>query len=500
VTDARGDDAAKFRALFDLSAVGIQQVALDGTILAVNRKLCDLLGYQDGELLALSVADITHPDDLAQEIDLVERLLSRVDRSYAIDKRQLHKSGAAIWTRVTCSLVDDPPSSGPYLLAVVEDIDARRRAEDDLRRSEARLGSVLDASPDGILVIDDAGIIESVNRACETLFGYAAGELIGRNVDMLMPPPYRERHDGYLARYRDTGRRHIIGVERVVDGQRKDGGTFAMALTVDDVSVAGRRLFIGFARDITRQQGAAQRLKELEAELLHVARVSAMGQLASALAHELTQPLTAAGNYIGAGRRLATTSGVPRERTLAALDKAASQIARAGQIVNRMRSFIEKGETERSTQDVNHAVEEASTLALVGSKLVAVDLILELAPGIPPVLIDRTPIQQVVVNLMRNAVEAMDGTEQRRLTLSTRQVDDAFAEVSVRDTGPGLPAEVAQRLFKPFVSTKSTGMGIGLSICRSIVLAHGGAIRAEPHTDGGTIFSFTLPLAPVGDV
>src|SRR6185437_10593353 len=241
-------------------------------------------------------------------------------------------------------------------------------AERALRESEAHLRSVLETVPDAIIVIDDRGLVQSFSPAAERLFGYTATQVIGQNVKMLMPEPYRGEHDGYLDRYRRTGERRIIGIGRVVIGRRADGSTFPMELAVGEINLDGKRMFTGFVRDITERQVARERLQELQSELLRASRLSAMGQMASALAHELNQPLTAIINYVQATRRMIAGGTVPRERLEDTMDKAVAQATRAGQIIHRMRQFLQKGETERQPEAINKVLEEASALALVGAK------------------------------------------------------------------------------------------------------------------------------------
>jgi two-component system sensor kinase FixL len=255
-----------------------------------------------------------------------------------------------------------------------------------------------------------------------------------------------------------------------------------------------RRTFIGFIRDITERQGTERRLQEIQAELMHSSRLSTMGQMASALAHELNQPLTAVINYAQASRRL-LGAGAGEDRIRPVIDKAVEQASRAGQIIRRLRDFLEKGETERRLEDVNKVVEEATALALVGVKDTGVKVQLEVGRDLPNVVIDKIQIQQVVMNLVRNAVEAMEASERRELAISTARTKDDQVEVAVLDTGPGLAPEVAAQLFQPFVSTKQRGMGLGLSICRTIVEAHGGRLGATARDGGGTAFRFTLPPA-----
>ncbi|MFB3149897.1 MAG: PAS-domain containing protein, partial [Alphaproteobacteria bacterium] len=241
------------------------------------------------------------------------------------------------------------------------------------------------------------------------------------------------------------------------------------------------------------------RLSELQTELLNVSRQSAMGELSSALAHELNQPLAAIMNYVQASRRMIKkTGGVVSEKAYEMMDKALDQADRAGAIVRGLREIVEKGEAARAASDINKVVEEASALGLIGAARAGIRLDLELGNELPPVNINEIQIQQVVMNLVRNGVEAMAESEKRDLTIKTALDHEDAVEIAIGDTGPGLAEEVEERLFQPFVTTKAGGMGIGLSISHSIVEAHGGRLWATPAPDGGTVFHFTLPLAPNG--
>ena len=365
-----------------------------------------------------------------------------------------------------------------------------------LPEREALLRAILETSPDGLITIDEHGTIQSFNPAAERMFGYDTAEVVGRNVSCLMPPPYREEHDGYLARYLRTGEKRIIGIGREVLGQRKDGTIFPMELAVGEVRAKGRRLFAGFVRDVSARQRAEQRVQELQAELIHVSRLSAMGEMASALAHELNQPLTAIINYAQTARALIERRLGERAGDLVGLlEKTVQQTSRAGEIIRRLRQFIAKGETERTLGDLNAVVEEASALALIGAggRGIAARRLLE--QGLPLVLLDKIQIHQVVTNLIRNSIDALDGVTRREIVISTSRAGDDSVEIAIADTGPGLAPDVAERLFQPFVTTKPWGLGIGLSICRSIVTAHGGRLWASDNPGGGTIFHVSLPLS-----
>jgi len=358
----------------------------------------------------------------------------------------------------------------------------------------ALLRSILETVPDAMVVIDHQGGILLFSSAAERLFGYDADEVRGRNVSMLMPSPYREQHDAYLARYMATGERRIIGIGRVVVGQRKDGGTFPMELAVGEVKHEGERLFTGFVRDLTERQRTETRMQELQFELLHASRLRSMGQMAAALAHELNQPLTATANYVKAALRLLDNAKLNVPRLRLALEAAAQQTLRSGEIIRRLRGFVARGEVERKTESIARIIEEASALALVGAKERGIRVDLGVHAEVPPVAVDRVQIQQVLLNLMRNAVEAMESVSRRELTVST-ELTEGMVQVSIADTGPGVPEDVQARLFQPFVTTKNEGMGIGLSVCRTIVEAHAGRLWMEPGADSGSVFRFTIPIA-----
>jgi two-component system sensor kinase FixL len=363
------------------------------------------------------------------------------------------------------------------------------------------LQSVLNTLPDALIVIDSVGAIVLFSPMAEQTFGWTAAEAIGKDVSFLMPNPYREEHGGYLARYLNTGEKRIIGKGRIVVGERKDGSTFPMELSVGEMATPGGRFFTGLVRDLTIRQMTDARLQELQMELVQMARLTTMGNMASALAHEVNQPLSAIANYLKGSRRLIEQGDVDSERLRDAIDKAGDQALRAGDIVRRLRDFVSHGEADRRPENLTKLIEEASALGLVGASESGVRVLLELDRSIDLVFADRVEIQQVMVNLIRNAIEAMQGATERTLTIGSRARDAEWCEISVSDTGSGLKPEAMRDLFKPFVTTKSTGMGVGLSISRTIVEAHGGEIWAENNPKGGASFRFTLPrLAPGADV
>jgi two-component system sensor kinase FixL len=415
-----------------------------------------------------------------------------VDVSFRISRSQ----GSGHWIRARGGLVRDDTGAPRHISGIFLDIDEEKQLEDALRTRESHLRSILDTVPDAMIVINGDGIVQLFSTAAERMFGYAEREAIGKNVSELMPMPDRARHDGYLARYLSTGERHIIGIGRIVTGKRRDGTTFPMHLSIGEMQSGGALYFTGFVRDLTEHQETQARLQELQSELVHISRLSAMGEMASALAHELNQPLAAISNYMQGSRRLLADSTDPNAPKIeSAMDRAAEQAIRAGQIIRRLRDFVSRGESEKRVESLSKLIEEAGALGLTGAREQNIQLRFNLNPDFDLVLVDRVQIQQVLVNLFRNALEAMSQSSQRELIVSNAEVGDEMLEVAVSDTGSGFHDDVKSHLFQTFFTTKETGMGVGLSISRSIIEGHGGRMWAETNASGGATFRFTLPTA-----
>ncbi|MFZ5735419.1 MAG: sensor protein FixL [Pseudomonadota bacterium] len=445
--------------------------------------------------LFLSLID---PQDREQVARAMQRSIEHGDQ---IDVMYRVAEGArpSHWLRSRGGLVHEDDVS--YLCGIVLDIDQQKVLEQELRLQQGQLRSILDTVPDAMILIDGRGIMRFFSRAAERMFGMSEREAIGQNISVLMPRPDASRHDQYIDRYNDTGERHIIGIGRIVTGQRKDGSTFPIHLSIGEMESGGERYFTGFIRDLTEYQQTQARLHELQAELVHVSRLTAMGEMASALAHELNQPLSAISNYMKGSRRLLAGSTDPNTAKIeSAMERAAEQALRAGQIIRRLRDFVARGESEKRVESLAKLIEEAGALGLTGAREQGVVLRFNLDPAHDLVLVDRVQIQQVLVNLFRNALEAMANSAKKELCAGNARVADDMVEVTVSDTGSGLPDQVKAKLFQTFFTTKETGMGVGLSISRSIIEAHGGRMWAETNSAGGATFRFTLPLAPVGDL
>lgn len=485
-----------------------------------------------------------------------------------------------------------------------------------------RLTALLDAAVDPIVLIDPRGRVSGFNRAAEAVFGYSEAEVIGKNVSVLMPQPYRGEHDGYLGRYIETGSRRIIGIGREVVAQRKDGTTFPIDLAVGEFQTDAERGFVGILRDITQrkrqeaeireateelrlifentptpvtitdvnghvlnanlaceillgysaeelkamrhsdliveedrpeiraefsklhQEGerfgreiryrtkngqimyallqagvardtkgnpllmiceiidrsrvfeVAKEAEDLRTRLAHVGRIGTLGEMVSGIAHEVNQPLTAIANYASAARRLVLAGAVDPEELAEIHDKIAAQAERAGQVIRSLRNMARKHEFLREPLDCGMLVGEAIKLIDFELRARGWKLLVSIAARLPPVLGDGVQIQQVLLNLIRNAVEAMiEKASGDFVRVTAAPVDGSWIDITVSDCGPGLSHDAEDRLFEPFFTTKSQGMGLGLSICKSIMSAHGGELQYRRNSRGGADFIMRLPVS-----
>jgi two-component system sensor kinase FixL len=483
-----------FDALVTTAVDGIIVIDGQGTIRTYNPACERLFGFTVDEVIGKNIKMLM-PEPYHSEHDgyLANYRRTGQKRTIGIGREVMGRRKDGSTFPMYLSVGEGTLKGERIFVGIIHDLTVTKWAENALIEREARLRSIIDTVPDAMITIDENGIMESFSPAAVRLFGYSEREVLGKNVKMLMPSPYREQHDGYLAAYRETGLKRIIGIGRIVVGQRRDGSTFPMELAVGEVALAGRRIFTGFVRDLTERQGTERRLQELQLELLHVTRVNAMGQMSSAIAHELNQPLTASANYISAARRFLQRPGATAQAQ-DAMEQAAKQILRAGTTIRNLRDFIEKREGRRESENLNKIIEQGIALAFVGMAHLNVKVGLQLEASLPPVSVDKIQIQQVLMNLIRNGIEAMHDAEKRELTIQTGRADDDFVFVTVRDSGPGLPEEIRRKLFQPFVTTKEGGMGVGLMICQSIIQLHGGSIEVSPEGEPGTAFTFRLPV------
>lgn len=481
----------RYSTLIESSPAVMITTGSDGIIQFANAGTERMFGYRPGELVGRSIEILVPPRLRKGHAALRQRFLAKPSSrpmGAGRDLTAVRRDGSEFPVEIGLTPVES--EAGLLVLTTILDITERKRADHALLEHAAELGAAVSGAVDGIITIDEKGVMQSLNPAAAKLFGYDAAELIGKNVSILMPQPYRSEHDTYLRRYLRTGKARIIGIGREVEGQRKDGSTFPMDLGVNAVVVDGKRLFVGFVHDLSERRRIEARLQQL-----HANRLDAIGGMAAAIAHEINQPLAAGKTYLETARRLLNRPPELRPANIDdVLGAASEQIMRAGRITNNLREFVARGEPDKIFQGPHELIRDACELMIgkAGEENVHIDLRLDAKQD--RVLADPIQIKQVLVNLMRNSLEAMHGCGRRELTISMTSVEKDLIRTDVADTGIGLPSELKTNLFEPFSGTKAKGLGIGLSISRSIIRAHDGSIWAQANPEAGAIFSFTLPV------
>lgn len=422
-------------------------------------------------------------------LDQLEKDLRTVIAGCEPVERTLEEQGQIMWARMFPYLQD-----GKALGAVLTFVDMteNRRIEQEL----LTLSSAVEHSPSSTLVTDADGRIEYVNPAFTRVSGYESNEVIGKNPRILK--------SGLMPRTTYEVLWKTITSGEVWRGELcnrgKKGALYWDLVAIAPLKNADGQIthFVGIQNDVTEQKNMEDQLRELQEHLLRVSRLSELGQMASALSHEINQPLAAAMNFANTCRRLLEKANDPKtEKAMSMAEKTVEQVGRAGDIVHRLHHFTEKRPPHRAIADINRVIEEATGLALIGTIGHGIESELKLAPGLPRVQIDAIQVQQVVMNLVRNSVDSMVSTEKKSLCIETKLTRDNLLVVCVCDTGSGLPNSVAEQVFEPFITTKPEGIGIGLSISQTIVQAHGGELWAKANASGGTTFYFTLPAAAV---
>ncbi len=383
--------------------------------------------------------------------------------------------------------------SNNTLSATINELNYSRH---QLLEREAKLNSILNASIEGIIVIDTTGTIVSVNAAVENIFGYTPEELISNRVIKLMPITIKKKQDYYLEKYLRIFIPKAIGQIREVEGLRKDGSLVPLDMTIAEFPLDGMHYYSGIVRDVsTRKQQELQEREHLE-KLAHVTRLGLMGEMASGIAHEVNQPLSAVVNYTEVCLRLLQNENLDIEKIGGVMKKANQQALKAGQIIHSMREFVKPRKIHRSTADINDLIYDAIGIFESDFKQNLIAMRFELTKSLPNVFIDRVQIEQVILNLIRNSIEALKELPQftqRQLSIETTLNELFYIVVRVKDNGPGLTTIQREKILTPFFTTKSSGMGMGLSISRSLVEAHQGTLHFNSKEDKGTTFYFTIP-------
>jgi two-component system sensor kinase FixL len=435
------------------------------------------------------------PPELHQEEKQILMRLHRGERIQHYETIRLAKDGRRVEVSLTVSPLFNRSGKVVGASKIARDITERKLAEQALRETAARLRTLTETAVDGVILIDARGVVLMFNPACEKLFGYSADKVIGENVKMLMPQPYRHEHDRYITNYRDTRDPKIIGIGREVIGLRKDGSTFPMDLSVGEARQDGESIFVGIIRDLTSRKRTETELEQARAELVRVARVTALGELTAAIAHEVNQPLTGLVSSGNACLRWLAGDVPNLKASRESVERMISAGSRAGEVIRRIRALIGKAPPLRDRLNINDAITEVIALIRGEIQRNRIALRTTLSTDVPLVMGDRIQLQQVILNLILNAMEAMSDVspQPRELSVSSAKDGPNGALVSVRDSGTGLDETVLDRLFEAFYTTKAHGMGIGLAVSRTIIQAHGGRLWAAQNETQGAIFQFTLP-------
>jgi PAS domain S-box-containing protein len=489
----------RWQTAFENSAIGIMIRDRADRFLAANRAFRNMVGYTDLELHQLRQIDVTYQEDRELNLELIGELWESKRQHFQVEKRYRRKDGTLVWVRNNVSLVPGTGGVAPFLLTIVEDITQRKQEESEKRYIEQRYRVMVETASDAVVCMDENGAILLANPATARVFGYEPAELIGKPLTVLMPEFLRKMHEDGLRRYLATGRRHINWQGTELTGLRKNGQAFPVEISFGEVTADGHRIFTGFVRDISERKQAEELRASLEAtqvELARVSRLTTMGELAASIAHEVNQPLTAVTNNANACLRLLARRNLDPEDLRRALEEIVADGTRASAVIGRIRASIKKTPAERKELDINDVIQEVLALARRELSENRVLLELQLTKALPLVLADRVQLQQVLLNLIMNAIEAMTAvTDRRRMLCVQSQVDESGdVMVMVRDSGTGLGSE-GGRVFSPFFTTKANGMGMGLPISRSLVESHGGRLWATPNSPHGAIFSLTLPAA-----
>ena len=492
--EARQQVEQRWRTAFENSAIGITMADFGGHFFAANSVFRTMLGYTESELYQLTFLDVTYEEDRKANQELVRELVEGKRQHFQIEKRYRRKDGTLVWGRNDVALVPGIGGAAPFWFAVVEDITQRKEEESARRYTEEKYRLVVETASDAVISLDETSAILLANPATTRIFGYDRAELIGKPLTMLMPEFLRKLHEVGFKRYLATGQRHINWQGTELVGRRKNGQEFPVEISFGELTKDGHRVFTGFIRDISERKQAQRAIQNAQAELARVSRLTTMGELAASIAHEVNQPLTAVNNNSSACLRLLANQNLQPDVLRRALQEIVADGTRASAIVARIRAFIKKTPAEKNTLDVNEVIGEVLVMMAHGFEENRILLQRELAQALPPVLGDRVQLQQVLLNLIINGIEAMTAVTNRPRTLWVQSRIDESGDVliAVRDSGTGLGSE-SDRVFTPFFTTKTNGMGMGLSISRSLIEGHGGRLWSSPNSPHGAIFSFTLP-------
>lgn len=454
-----------------------------------------LCGYESMDLEKQRVlwgSTFTHPD----EVKFVEEtILSAVARGepFEVEYRIITRDGEEKWVWEKGRAVGS--MNGETILeGLITDITDRKLAETALVQAEAYSKAVVDTAVEAVIAVDESGRIETFNRAAQQMFAYTAEEVRGENILILLSETYHEEYEQFIEHYLQGNESHMVGMEREVTARRKDNSEFPIHLSISEILNKNGRKYVSLIRDLSMQRAAEKEVREQREQLAHVDRLNTLGEMATVIAHEINQPLTAISMYAQSGLQLLKRDNPKPKRLQDALEKISIQTHRAGSVIERVQQLSQQ-QSHSEEVNCNALIKEVHKLAEVEAHIRDIVITLKLPRLLPMVICDPVQIQQVVLNLLRNGMESMKsaGCENGNRIMLNTSCTESGVKVSVIDSGKGISAEVAEQLYRPFSTTKDTGMGMGLSISRSIVRAHGGQLEFKNNINGGVTFYFTLP-------
>ncbi len=464
----------------------------DGRVTIWNHGAERLTGWSEAEALDRNYDFLFDEDDRANGVPQRHLASARRHGSFRDRGWRVRKDGSRFRADIHISRIEGDDLLPGGFGQILRDVTSEELQARSLEANAVLLRSILETIPDALVVIDIEGRILMFSKAAEAMFGYTAKEVIGEDVAILIPDRDRDAHSRHMMNYRTTGETKMIGRKRRLIGQRKDGTEFPHSLQLAEAFGGGQRMIAGFVHELSAEEEKQAQLEELQRELAHISRVYEMGTLASTIAHELNQPLMAISNIVQTVADILQQAEPGDRASLAeALAQAGQETLRAGEILRRLRGFLSQGELEKTLEDPCKLAEDAVYFEAAAARFRDIICEVDCAPEMQRLLVDRVQIQQVILNLVKNAIQSVD--KNGKVTVRVEPEPEAV-RFTVTDTGPGVPPERIERLFKPFSTTKRDGMGLGLPICRSIVEAHGGTIHYEPSSQGGAVFVFTLPM------
>lgn len=530
------DSRNRYQTLYDYAPIGFITLDKQGNITNANQAACALLTYSKTELLGTKQAKYIHSEDQDRFYLFFQQLLkptgnlsiemrikqanqqfitllcygyyhkvigNHVEHDFFLTLEDVTEQKCAeqkiqlLNEQLTQKVCDQSIMLFSKNKQLVTNIRELKLSNDNLQEREARLNSIFNAAIEGIITIDETGIIQSANYAVTKIFGYVEEELIGHNVNKLMSSPHKERHGRYLQNYLSSHQAKIIGSIRQLEGRHKKGTIIPIDLSISEYKIGQKTYFTGMIRDVSERKHKGLLDKQHLDELAHVTRLGLMGEMASGIAHEVNQPLTAVATYSQVCMRLLKSDQLDLIKLQEVLHKTEQQVLRAGLVISRMREFVSNNTIHRSTININELVQDAKSLANDDCQQHSILCSADLAKFLPYISVDAVQIEQVILNLIKNSIDALSKLSQetpRYLSIQTYLVSPKYIEVRVKDNGPGINAKEKSQVFTPFFTTKETGMGMGLSICQSLIVAHGGELRFKSLVGKGTTFYFTLPI------